>query len=133
MPELNDDYDYAFDDQILVERKYRAECRGKMISCLTEVAAEATAALNDAGLPMPLFFSVPSSGEALATFGTPGDPSEEDWHRASAIILGIVGRKLAIEGLRTNALPCVASGVHMGVADIIPASNDHRPEPEPNR
>jgi hypothetical protein len=27
-----------------------------MISCLTEVAAEATAALNDAGLPMPLFF-----------------------------------------------------------------------------
>ena len=82
---------------------------------------------------MPVFFSVPSSGNALATFATPGDPSEEDSHRASDIILGIVGSKLGIEGLRTNALPCVPSGVHMGTADIIPASDDHPPETGPNR
>ena len=131
MPELKDDYDSVFDDPLLVERRFRAGRRNKMISCLTEVAAEATAALNDAGLSMPLFFSVPSSGGALATFGTPGDPSEEDWHRACNIVTGIVGGKLGIEGLWANALPCVASGVHMGAADIIPASDDHPPEPKP--
>jgi hypothetical protein len=125
--------DYPFDNPILVERKYHAERRNKMIACLPEVAAEATAALNDAGLSMPLFFSVPSSGEALATFATPGDPSEEDWRRVSDIIIKIVGSKLGIEGLRTSALPCVASCVHMGAADIIPASADHRPETGPNR
>jgi hypothetical protein len=130
MPELIDDY--AFDDPIFVERKYRAERRGKMISCLTEVAAEATAALNDAGLSMPLFFSVPSSGEALATFATPGDPCEEDRQRVCDIVEGIVGRKLGIEDLRTNALPCVASGVRLVAADIIPASDNHRPELELN-
>lgn len=132
MSELNDDRDYAFEDHILAERKYRAERRDKMILCLTEVATEATAALNDAGLSMPLFFSVPSSGEALATFGMPGDPCEEDRQRACDIIAGIVGRKLGIEGLRTNALPFVASDVHMGAADIITASAEHSRETGPN-
>ena len=105
-----------------------------MIACLPEVAAEATAALNDAGLSMPLFFSVPSSGEALATFAMPGDPCEEDRQRACDIIARIVGGRLGIEGLWANALPCVASGVHnMGAADITPASDDQPPEPEPNQ
>jgi hypothetical protein len=132
MSELNDDYDYAFEDSILVEQKFRAERRDKMISCLAEVAAEATAALNDAGLFMAIFFSVPSSGEALATFGIPGDPREEDRHQACDIIARIVGRKLGIAGLRTNGLPCVAAGVHMGAADIITASAEHSRETGPD-
>ena len=133
MSELNDDYDFVFDDPFLIEQKCRAERREKMISCLTEVAAEATAALNDAGLFMPLFFSVPSSGGALAMFGTPADPSEADWHRACDLVTGLVGGKLGMEGLWANALPCVASGIEMDAADIIPGSDDHPPEPEPNR
>jgi hypothetical protein len=120
MPPLNDYYDYAFEDHILAEEKFRAERRDKIIASLAEVAAEATAALNDAGLSMPVSFFVPSSGEALATFGMPGDPCEEDRHRACDIITGIVGRKLGIAGLWANALPCVASGVRVDAADIIP-------------
>ena len=38
-----------------------------------------------------------------------------------------------MEGLWANALPCVASGIEMDAADIIPGSDDHPPEPEPNR
>jgi hypothetical protein len=125
MSELHDYYDCAFEDHILTERKFRLERRDKMIACLAEVAAEATAALMDAGLSMPLFFSVPSSGEALATFGMPGNPCEKDRHRACDIIARIVGRKLGIEGLWANAVPCAASVGHMGAADIRPASDDH--------
>jgi hypothetical protein len=112
----------------------RAKRRRKIASCLTEIVAETAAALREAGLPMQVFFSVPSSGDALATFATPGDPCEEDWLRSCSIITAIVEGKLGVEGLWTKALPCVASGVHMGAADIIiiPASPDHRPESEPS-
>ena len=126
MPQLIED-DYDITDAIEAERTCRAERRQKMISCLNEIAAEATTALTDAGLCMRVFFSVPSSGEALATFATPGDPSDADWRRASVIICGLVARKLGIEGLRTNELPCAASGVHMGAADIFSAG-DYRPD-----
>jgi hypothetical protein len=130
MPEpFEDDYDFA--DSIAAERTYRAQRRQKMISCLDDVAAEADIALRDAGLSMPLFFSVPSLGGALATFATPGDPCDEDWSRASEIIALIVGNMLGIAGLRTNSLPCIASGLQVGAADILPADNDCRPEAEP--
>lgn len=120
MPEfIEDDYDLA--DHTVTERTYRAERRKKMISVLGDVAGEADIALKDAGLSMQVFFCVPSSGEALATFATPGDPCDEDWALAGKIIARIVGRKLGIEGLRTNELPCVASGLKVGAADILPA------------
>jgi hypothetical protein len=104
MPEFIDE-DYDFADTIGAERTYRAQRRQKMISYLAEVAAEAAIALKDAGLSMQVFFSVPSSGEALATFATPADPCEKDWALASEIIARIVGGKLGLGGLRTNALP----------------------------
>jgi hypothetical protein len=129
MPEfIDDNYDVA--DPIVAKRTYRTERRQQMISILKDVAAEADLALEDAGLTMPLFFSVPSSGGAVVTFATPGDPSEEDWSLVGGIIARIVGGKLGIEGLRTNALPCAASGFPAGAADILPET-DHRSSVEP--
>jgi len=125
MPELKDDYDYAFDDPILVERKYRAERRRKMISSLDEVATEATAALKDAGLTMPLFFSVPSSGEVLLTFATPADPSDPDWARASQIVCNIVGTIIGMEGLCSRPLPCMASNMAISAANVSLSSGEH--------
>ena len=64
MPEfIDDNYDVA--DPIVAKRTYRTERRQQMISILKVVAAEADLALEDAGLTMPLFFSVPSSGGAV--------------------------------------------------------------------
>ncbi|MDQ2763186.1 MAG: hypothetical protein M3Y22_06745, partial [Pseudomonadota bacterium] len=103
MPQVIED-DYDVGDPIAAERTYRTERRQKVISSLDEVAKEAAAALKEAGLTMPLFFSVPSSGEALLTFATPADPSDPDWAQASQIIINIVETIVGVEGLRSRPL-----------------------------
>ena len=86
---------------------------------LNAIAAAVQLALRDADLMQPVFFSVPSSGNAILTFGTPLDPSEVEWSRISTIICTIVGQKTGLEGLTGRELPCSVAAGTMAVADLI--------------
>jgi hypothetical protein len=85
---------------------------------LDAIAAAVQIALWDADLAQPVFFCVPSSGDAILTFATPLDPSDADWNKISAIVSGIVGEKTALSGLTTRDLRCSVATGAMAVADF---------------
>jgi len=131
MPEFIDD-DYDFTDTIGAESTSRAQRRQKRfhawVKCRRSRHCVKSCRL---GYALVLFGSVPRW--RLATFATPGDPSDEDWSRASEIIARIVGIKLGIQGLRTNALARVASGIEMDAADILRQTTIVGPKPNQYR
>jgi hypothetical protein len=100
------------------ENDSAATYRDTIRAQLNAIAAAVQLALRDADLAQPVFFSVPSSGKAILTFGTPLDPSEADWNRISAIICTIVGEKTGLEGLTGRELPCAVAAGMMAVADL---------------
>jgi hypothetical protein len=96
---------------------------------LDAIASEVTTALQETGLTMPIFFTVPSAGDALLIYATPLDPSDSDWLRAGEIVIDIIGNKIDGVKLRHRELPCAAAGVMMGAADLCIGNSDL---PEPN-
>lgn len=85
---------------------------------LDALAAAVQLALQDANLAQPVFFSVPSSGEAILIFASPLDPSDADWNRISAIVNAIVGERTGVVGLTARDLPCSIAAGTMAVADL---------------
>ena len=86
---------------------------------LNEIAAEVGTALRDAHLDFPVFLTVSNSGDSLATFATPLDPSDSDWSHASAIVCRIIGQRLGDVRLRGRALHCAVANATMGAADVV--------------
>ena len=66
-----------------------------LAASLKDIEIKVRTALDDAGLAVEVFFTIPSSGEALLTLATPADPSDPDWPRANQIVCDIVGRSSA--------------------------------------
>lgn len=93
--------------------------REMMTERLNAIIAAVQLALREADLAQPIFFSVPSSGQAMLTFATPLDPSEVDWKRISAIVCRIVGEQVGMEGLQGRPLPCAVAAGTMGAADLL--------------
>jgi hypothetical protein len=67
---------------------------------LNAIANDVGMALRDAGLRFPVYLTVPNSGDSLATFATPLDPSDDDWATAAGIVNRIVSKTLGNIPLR---------------------------------
>ena len=85
---------------------------------LNEIAAQLNSALIAAGIACPVYICVPSSGDALVTFATPLDPSNDEWERVSQIACQIVSKKTGITRLRNRGLVCAMAGTAMGAAEL---------------
>jgi hypothetical protein len=85
---------------------------------LDEFAEELRVALRGANLHYPIGLTVPLSGEALVTMVTPGDPSDDDWSHATAIVRQIVSRRLGGKRLQSRPLTCAMANAPMIAADI---------------
>jgi hypothetical protein len=86
---------------------------------LDTVASDVSMALRDAGLDFPVFLTVPSSGNSLATIATPIDPTETDWQRASQIVCHIIAKKVGCDLLRGRRLTCAVANSVVAAADLI--------------
>ena len=86
---------------------------------LDEIATEVGTALRDAHLDFPVFLTVPNSGDFLATMACPLDPSDADWSHASAIVCGVIGKRVGDVRLRGRALHCAVANATMGAADVV--------------
>jgi hypothetical protein len=75
--------------------------------------------MRDALLTFPLGLTIPSSG-AFIPMLTPGDPSDEEWEKASAIVCNIVADKLGGIRLQRKRLPCAMVNATMAATDILP-------------
>ena len=84
---------------------YRARAR----DLLTEITRQVRQALDDAGISLDVFVMIPSSGDAIATFGTVADPSDETWDRTSKIISSIVGESVGLARTRCREVACAST------------------------
>jgi hypothetical protein len=84
---------------------------------LEEIAADVGNALRDADLDFPVFLTVPTSGDSLATMASPLDPSDGDWSHASAIVCRMIGQRLG--GVRLSG-----RSLHSAVANGAIAATD---------
>jgi hypothetical protein len=100
----------------------RAKHRRKLASSLDEIGAEVSAALNAAKIHIPVFFTVPSGGNAYLTLATSLDPSDEEWERTCQIICPIIAAKIGVAHVLSRDLPCVAAGAPIAAADLL---SDH--------
>jgi hypothetical protein len=85
---------------------------------LNEIAGQLNSALIAAGIACPVYICVPISGDALVTFATPLDPSDNEWNRVSQIACQIVSEKTGITRLRSRGLVCTMAGTAMGAAEL---------------
>jgi hypothetical protein len=85
---------------------------------LPQIASEVTTAIRAANLAIPIFFTIPSSGDALLTFATPLDPTDVDWDRTTEIIREILETKTGVGKLVARPVHCISAGIPIGVADV---------------
>lgn len=88
---------------------------------LDDIANEIGIRLQEGGLSVPVFFSVPSiGGKAILTFATPIEPAEDDWSSVSAIICEIAGKRLdGISLIGQEIRSAMANVPKMSVAEVI--------------
>ena len=86
---------------------------------LDEIATEVGTALRDAHLDFPVFLTVPNSGTPLRRWHARSIRPTADWSHASAIVCGIMGKRLGDVRLRGRALHCAVANATMGAADVV--------------
>jgi hypothetical protein len=100
-------------------KRYLDAHRENIRKSLDQITNGIGMALRDAGLTFPIFITVPTSGNALATIATPLDPSDEDWEHSRAIVNGIIEQTIGCGKLRSWELTCaVANAAPMAAADV---------------
>jgi hypothetical protein len=85
---------------------------------LPEVVNDIGMALRDAGLHFPIFITLPTSGNAIATFATPLDPSDDDWQEASDIAREIIQKRLGCGPLYSRRSACAVANGGISAAEV---------------
>ena len=93
-----DEHDYLIDGDAVTVHRDRAR------EMLNEIARQTKQALAEHRIDLSVFFLVPSSGDAVITFGCSGDPDDELWSRVAAIVSAIVGRSVGLAGRDADQL-----------------------------
>jgi hypothetical protein len=99
----NDGRDDLTDDEAEV-MAHRARAR----DLLTEITQKVRQALDHAGIDLDVFVMIPSSGDAIATFGAAGNPPE--WDRVSELVSSIVGQSVGLARTRCREVACASTG-----------------------
>ncbi len=95
------------------------DARRKIIKQSLDVTAnDVGKALRDAGLRFPVYLTVPNSGDALASYATPLDPSDTEWLQATEIVSQIISKKLGNIPLRNRHQECAMARATMSAADV---------------
>ena len=105
------------DSELPASNRLQAE-RDTIRRSLNEMAAELNSALVTAGIACPVYICVPSSGDALVTFATPLNPTDDEWDRVNQIACRIVSEKTGMTRLRSRGLVCAMAGTAMGAAEL---------------
>jgi hypothetical protein len=109
-------------DEILIDDNPPDELRKTLKEHLPAVVAEIEVALTAANLNFPVFLCIPSSGAAVASIGTPGDPSDAAWDQIDEIVRKIIAETLGLTKLCSVELACAAANYTMIGIDLIPGT-----------
>ena len=106
-----DDDDLTTDDAAMLDEA-TDDARGyreRATSRLQDIAQQTRQALADAGIDLHIFFTIPSSGHSILTFGTVADPDDLEWQTISAIVSAVVRRSIGLDRSRCRSLACAAT------------------------
>ena len=98
---------------------HRIESKREIIrECLNEIIVDVENRLRSEALSVPIFLTVPRSGDAVLTMATPLDSSDDLWSRIVEIVCRIVSERLNGLKLRSQDMICAAVNTKMGAADL---------------
>jgi hypothetical protein len=103
-------FDFDGDDRLITQR---ALVRSK----LDQITEQVKAARDQQGISVPVFFIVPSSGDAIIAFGTVADPPDDEWGRVNEIVSGIMAEAIGLDRLATREVACAATDQQISPAD----------------
>jgi hypothetical protein len=83
--------------------------RERAASKLDQIAQLVRQALMEHGIDVTVFFVVPSSGDAIVTFGTTGNPPDDLWARISDLVNAVVKEAVGVGRLRCRHLVCAGT------------------------
>jgi hypothetical protein len=83
--------------------------RERATAMLPEIAQQVRGALAEEGLDVSVFFLVPHSGDAVITFGTSGDPSDDEWGRVADVVASVVRQSIALARTRCREVMCATT------------------------
>jgi hypothetical protein len=76
---------------------------------LSQIAQQTKQTLIDADIDLGIFFLLPNSGEAIVTFGTPGNPPDDEWNRVGEIVGSIVAKSIRLDRVRCRPVTCATT------------------------
>jgi hypothetical protein len=103
MMDIQNECDAPTDDDDVTAQRARAR------SLLSQIAEQAKQALSERSIDTTLFFIVPNSGDAVLTFGTPGDPPDAEWERTGEIVASVVAGLIGLRGTRRREVTCATT------------------------
>ena len=118
--DAHDERDNLTDDGNVAAHRARAKAE------LNQIARQAKQALADHGIDLGLFFLIPNSGDAIITYGTPGDPPDDEWNRVREVVSSIVRQSVGLDRVRCREVMCATTH---SVADHQPQASVQPIEP----
>jgi hypothetical protein len=115
--------DLADDDAMIA---HRARAR----NLLPQITQQVRHALNDAGIDLSVFVTIPSSGGAIATFGTTADPPDAQWRQVAEIVSSVVRQSVGLTRTRCREIAAASTddAVDHLPAVSMPEAEDAEPD-----
>ena len=88
------------DDEAIVAQRARAR------NLLPKITQQVKQALHEASIEIDVFLMIPTTGDAIATFGTLSDPPDELWTSIGEIVCAVLGNTVGLERARCRELAC---------------------------
>lgn len=91
------------DDDDVADHRARAKAE------LVQIAQQVNRALQEGGIDLDLFITIPSSGDSILTFGTLGDPDDHLWTRVGEIVSSILRQTVGLDHTRCREVVCLTT------------------------
>jgi hypothetical protein len=121
--DVHDEHDDEMPDNDAAEGD-EATYRSRAAAELDQIARQTKQTLVEADIDIDVFFLIPSSGNSVLIFGTPGDPDDDLWSRVSDVVGSVLRNLIGLDRVRCRQLMCAATD---SIADHQPTESPAQP------
>src|SRR5690242_2747119 len=83
--------------------------RARARNLLPQITQKVKQALHEASIEIDVFLMIPLTGDAIATFGTLTDPSDELWTSVGEIVCSVLAKTIGLKRARSRELACATT------------------------
>lgn len=83
--------------------------RQRATSDLDQIAQQVKRVLAENGIDVSLFFVVPGGGDAILSFGSMSDPSDELWDRITNLVCDVIKEAIGVDRVRCRGAACAST------------------------